>query len=114
MKSVGVQSQYSGTLGRIDNCQITTFLAYVTPRRDRVLIDRRLYVSNKSWIADLDRCAQAGIPAEVTFKTRPAQVQEVIEAARRSGVTPGTWVYQGPGWCLLRSGCVWGGWGRVC
>jgi SRSO17 transposase len=43
-KSVGVQRQYSGTLGRIDNCQIATFLAYVTPDRDRVLIDRRLYL----------------------------------------------------------------------
>jgi len=39
-KSVGVQRQYSGTLGRIDNCQIATFLAYVTPGRDRVLLDR--------------------------------------------------------------------------
>jgi SRSO17 transposase len=39
--SVGVQRQYSGTLGRIDNRQIATFLAYVTPGRDRVLIDRR-------------------------------------------------------------------------
>jgi SRSO17 transposase len=43
-KSVGVQRQYSGTLGRIDNCQIATFLAYVTGDRDRVLIDRRLYL----------------------------------------------------------------------
>jgi SRSO17 transposase len=46
-KSVGVQRQYSGTLGRIDNCQIATFLAYVSPRRDRVLIDHRLYLPEK-------------------------------------------------------------------
>src|SRR5450631_3733315 len=46
-KSVGVQRQYSGTLGRIDNCQIATFLAYVTPDRDRVLIDRRLYLPTR-------------------------------------------------------------------
>ena len=72
--SVGVQRQYSGTLGRVDNCQIATFLAYVTPGRDRVLIDRRLYVPNKSWMADPDRCARAGIPPEVTFMTRPAQL----------------------------------------
>ena len=39
-KSVGVQRQYTGTLGRIDNCQIATFLSYVTPGRDRVLLDR--------------------------------------------------------------------------
>ena len=49
-KSVGVQRQYSGTLGRIDNCQIATFLAYVTPRRDRVLIDHRLYLpESRGW-----------------------------------------------------------------
>ena len=41
-KSVGVQRQYTGTLGRIDNCQIATFLGYVTPGRDRILLDRRL------------------------------------------------------------------------
>ncbi|MGH3499719.1 MAG: IS701 family transposase, partial [Nocardioidaceae bacterium] len=60
-KSVGVQRQYSGTLGRVDNCQIATFLAYVTPARDRVLIDRRLYLPEQSWIADTDRCADAGV-----------------------------------------------------
>jgi SRSO17 transposase len=79
--SVGVQRQYSGTLGRIDNCQIATFLAYVTPGRDRVLIDRRLYMPHDSWIADPQRCAQAGCPPELTFKTRPQQVQDMIEAA---------------------------------
>ena len=51
-KSVGVARQYSGTLGRIDNCQIATFLAYVTGGRDRVLLDRRLYLPEKSWLAD--------------------------------------------------------------
>lgn len=61
-KSVGVQRQYSGTLGRIDNCQIATFLAYVTPRRDRVLLDHRLYLPEKSWMADRDRCTEAGVP----------------------------------------------------
>ena len=71
-KSVGVQRQYSGTLGRIDNCQIATFLAYVTPGRDRVLLDRRLYLPEKSWLADPARCAEAGVPADTTFQTRPA------------------------------------------
>jgi SRSO17 transposase len=80
-KSVGVQRQYSGTLGRVDNCQIATFLAYVTPRRDRVLIDHRLYLPEKSWMADRDRCAEAGVPAGVTFRTRPQQVREMIEGA---------------------------------
>jgi len=103
-KSVGVQRQYSGTLGRIDNCQIATFLAYVTPTRDRVLLDRRLYLPRKSWMADPARCAEAGVPPEVTFATRPAQVQDMIEAARAAGV-PFAWFTadeefgQNPGLC---------------
>src|SRR5712664_1033626 len=89
-KSVGVQRQYSGTLGRIDNCQIGTFLAYVTSGRDRVLLDRRLYMPEKSWMDNPTRCAEAGVPPDVTFKTRPQQVQEMIESARATGV-PFAW-----------------------
>lgn len=80
-KSVGVQRQYSGTLGRVDNCQIATFLGYVTPGRDRVLLDRRLYLPRESWLADRDRCTEAGVPEDVAFKTRPEQVIEMIDAA---------------------------------
>ena len=89
-KSVGVQRQYSGTLGRIDNCQIATFLAYVTPGRDRVLIDRRLYLPEKSWLADPARCAEAGVPADTVFRTRPEQVIEMIKVARSADV-PFAW-----------------------
>ena len=85
-KSVGVQRQYSGTLGRIDNCQIATFIGYVTPGRDRVLLDRRLYMPKKSWMADPVRCAEAGVPPQQTFLTRPQQVEEMIESARGAGV----------------------------
>jgi SRSO17 transposase len=88
-KSAGVQRQYSGTLGRTDNCQIGTFLSYVTPSRERVLIDRELYVP-QSWFADPDRCAEAAIPEKLTFATRPAQVKAMIERARKGGV-PFTW-----------------------
>ncbi len=80
-KSVGVQRQYSGTLGRIDNCQIATFLAYVTPGRDRVLLDRRLYLPEESWMGDPDRCAEAGVPKDISFKTRPQQVIDMIDSA---------------------------------
>jgi SRSO17 transposase len=102
-KSVGVQRQYSGTLGRVDNCQIATFLAYVTSNRDRVLIDRRLYLP-QSWTDDLDRCAEAGVPEDVTFRTRPQQVQDMVEAARAAGA-PFAWFTadeefgQNPGLC---------------
>jgi len=103
-KSVGVQRQYSGTLGRIDNCQIATFLAYVTSRRDRVLIDCRLYLPENSWTAHPERCAEAGVPPDVTFMTRPQQVREMIESARAAKV-PFAWFTadeefgQNPGLC---------------
>lgn len=86
-KSAGVQRQYSGTLGRVDNCQIGTFLAYVTPHRDRVLIDRELYIPEKSWFSDPERCAEAAIPEDLSFVTRPMQVMAMIERARWSELT---------------------------
>jgi SRSO17 transposase len=89
-RSVGVQRQYSGTLGRVDNCQIATFLGYVTPERDRVLIDRALYLPQESWIQDPARRADAGVPGEVTFKTRPEQVIDMVTAALGAGV-PFAW-----------------------
>lgn len=89
-KSAGVQRQYSGTLGRIDNCQIGTFLAYANSGGDRALIDRELYIPEESWFGDPDRCAEAGIPEDVTFATRPRQVQAMIQRALDAGV-PFSW-----------------------
>ncbi|ADJ48794.1 transposase [Amycolatopsis mediterranei S699] len=89
-KSAGVQRQYSGTLGRIDNCQIGVFLAYANTAGDRVLIDRELYLPNESWCADPDRRAEAHVPGKVTFATRPKQVQDMIERAVAAGV-PFAW-----------------------
>lgn len=83
-KSAGVQRQYSGTLGRIDNCQIGTFLAYVNTNRDRVLLDRELYIPKDTWFGDPDRCAEAAVPDDLTFTTRPMQVMAMIERARWS------------------------------
>lgn len=103
-KSVGVQRQYSGTLGRVDNCQIATFLGYVTGDRDRVLVDRRLYMPEGSWMADPARCAAAGVPADLSFATRPEQVIEMVRAARAAGM-PFAWFTadeefgQNPGLC---------------
>jgi SRSO17 transposase len=89
-KSAGVQRQYSGTLGRIDNCQIGVFLAYANTSGDRALIDRELYLPEESWCADPDRRAEAGVPEEVTFATRPRQVQDMIGRAAAAGV-PFAW-----------------------
>jgi SRSO17 transposase len=80
-KSAGVQRQYSGTLGRIDNCQIGTFLAYANTSGDRVLIDRELYVPEHSWFGNRDRCAEAGIPEDLEFATRPQQAAVMIARA---------------------------------
>ncbi|MFB9840356.1 IS701 family transposase, partial [Actinoallomurus acaciae] len=89
-KSAGVQRQYSGTLGRIDNCQIGTFLAYATPAGDRVLIDRELYLPERSWCDDLGRRAEAAIPEELRFATRPQQVAAMIARTMAAGV-PFAW-----------------------
>src|SRR5881398_1091181 len=76
-RSAGVQRQYSGTAGRIENCQIGTFLAYASGR-GHVLIDRELYLP-ESWLADRDRCRQAGIADEVEFATKPRQAMAMLE-----------------------------------
>jgi SRSO17 transposase len=67
--SAGVARQYSGTAGRVENCQIGVFLTYASPR-GHVLLDRELYVP-KEWTSDEARCASTGIPAERTFATKP-------------------------------------------
>jgi SRSO17 transposase len=77
--SAGVQRQYTGTTGKIDNCQIGVFLAYHTAK-GRALIDRELYLP-KSWTDDRDRCAKAHIPDAVEFATKPAQARSMLERA---------------------------------
>lgn len=89
-KSAGVQRQYSGTLGRIDNCQIGTFLAYADTAGNRVLIDRELYIPEESWFGSPERCREAGIPDEVTFATRPQQARAMIERTLAAGL-PFSW-----------------------
>ncbi|RSS64866.1 IS701 family transposase [Streptomyces sp. WAC07061] len=89
-KSAGVQRQYSGTLGRIDNCRIGTFLAYAIPDGHRVLLDRELYLPENSWAADRERSRDAGVPDKVPFRTRPQQVQLMVERALAAKV-PFAW-----------------------
>jgi SRSO17 transposase len=79
-KSAGVQRQYSGTAGRIENCQVGVFLTYVSPT-GRALIDRELYLPT-SWTEDRDRCAEAGIGEEVEFATKPKLAQHMLERLR--------------------------------
>jgi SRSO17 transposase len=87
--SAGVQRQYTGTSGKIDNCQLGVFLAYGSPR-GRALVDRELYLPT-SWTEDRDRCAAAGIPAEVGFATKPQLGIDMLARAHTAGVLTG-WV----------------------
>lgn len=68
-KSVGVQRQYSGTLGKVDNCQIGVILAYISSK-GKALVDGELYLP-RQWTVDRKRRKEAGIPADVKFRTRP-------------------------------------------
>jgi SRSO17 transposase len=88
-KSAGVARQYSGTAGRIENCQIGVFLAYRS-RRGAAFIDRGLYVP-KAWIEDSPRCREAGIPEKTAFATKPELARIMIRNAVRAGV-PARWV----------------------
>jgi len=88
-RSAGVQRQYSGTAGRIENCQLGVFLSYASPC-GRALIDRELYLP-ASWTCDRARCAEAGVPERVGFATKPQLAQAMIERADGAGV-PFGWV----------------------
>jgi SRSO17 transposase len=88
--SAGVQRQYTGTAGKITNCQVGVFLAYAVPAAGtRVLIDRELYLP-KSWTEDGSRCTRAGIPQDAAFATKPALAKKMIERAIKAGL-PFSW-----------------------
>lgn len=87
--SVGVQRQYSGTAGKVENCQIGTFLSYAT-RRGHVFLDRRLYLP-EDWSTDQARRAGAKVPEGVRFQTKPEQAVEMLEHAWAQGI-PMRWV----------------------
>lgn len=82
-KSAGVQRQYSGTAGRIENCQLGVFLTYVSAK-GRALIDRELYLP-VSWTDDRERCAEAGIGAQIEFETKPELAQRMLERLLDAG-----------------------------
>jgi SRSO17 transposase len=87
--SAGVQRQYSGTAGRVENCQVAVFLSYASAA-GHALIDRELYLP-RSWTADPGRCAAAGIPAAMVFAAKPGLARRMIARALDAG-TPAAWV----------------------
>ncbi|NES17076.1 MULTISPECIES: IS701 family transposase [Micromonospora] len=86
--TVGVQRQYTGTAGRVENAQVTVYLAYAAPG-GYTLIDRAVYLP-KAWTDDPDRCAAAGIPADVGFATKLVLARRMLTRALDAG-TPAAW-----------------------
>ena len=83
-KSVGVQRQYSGTAGRIENCQLGVFLTYAS-KAGHTLVDRELYLP-KSWTQDRERCRAADVPEEVVFATKPELAARMLWRALDAGL----------------------------
>jgi SRSO17 transposase len=88
-KSAGVQRQYSGTAGRVENCQIGVFLGYAAPG-GRTFLDRELYLP-QSWTQDRGRCREAGVPDDVGFAAKPDLAMRMLSRAFEAGV-PAAWV----------------------
>ncbi|MGW3466582.1 IS701 family transposase [Streptomyces olivaceoviridis] len=87
-RTVGVQRQYTGTAGRIENAQVAVYLTY-TSRHGHVAIDRALYLP-KSWTIATERCRQAAVPDGVDFATKPQLAPQTFERALDAGV-PAAW-----------------------
>jgi SRSO17 transposase len=87
--SVGVQRQYSGTAGKVENCQLGVFLAYASAK-GRAMIDRELYLPER-WTEDPERCEAARVPEGIGFRTKPELAQLMLERALDAGV-PASWV----------------------
>lgn len=87
-QSVGVQRQWCGRLGKVDNCQVGVFMAYVS-RIDRVLTNTRLYLPEQ-WAKDRTRRKAAGIPREVRFQTRHEQALEMLD--EQGHLLPHAWI----------------------
>jgi SRSO17 transposase len=75
-KSVGVARQYRGCVGKVANGQVAVYLAYGS-RHGHLLLDTRLYLPEE-WCADPERRAQAGVPKEVVFRTKPELGLELV------------------------------------
>lgn len=87
--SAGVGRQYTGTSGKIDNCQIGVFAAYATSR-GRALVDRELYLP-KAWTSDRERCRAAKIPDEREFATKGELAKAMVNRCLAAGL-PADWV----------------------
>jgi SRSO17 transposase len=96
VKSVGVARQYSGTLGKVANCQVGVFLAYVS-ERGHALVDKALYLP-EAWTNDRERCRAAGVPDDVGYHSKAALALGLLRHARQIGHLPADWVTSDAGY----------------
>jgi SRSO17 transposase len=82
--SAGVARQYTGTVGKVENCQIGVFLGYASPL-GQGLVDRELYLPQE-WTNDPERCRQAGIPEDRGFATKPQLARQLLARAFAAGI----------------------------
>lgn len=87
-ESVGVQRQWCGRLGKLENCQVGIYLGYVS-RREHALVDFRLYLPKK-WASSKKRRMKAGVPTEVRFRTRHELALEMLD--ERGESLPHAWI----------------------
>jgi len=88
--SVGVARQYSGTLGKVGNCQVGVYLAYAA-ERGHALLDGDLYLPQE-WLIDARRCRTAGVPPDVAFHTKGDLALALLRRAQQGGHLQGHWV----------------------
>jgi SRSO17 transposase len=90
-KSAGVARQYCGAVGKIANCQVGVFLAFVSPR-GRLLVDKRLFLP-EAWIADRPRCEAVGVPEpKRLFRSKSELALAMLQDARIRGHLAADWV----------------------
>jgi SRSO17 transposase len=89
-RSVGVARQYSGTLGKVGNCQVGVFLAYVS-EKGHALVDKALYLP-REWTDDRQRCREAGVPEAVSYQTKAELGLGLLRRARRAGHLTAEWL----------------------
>jgi len=88
VKSVGVARQWCGRLGKVDNCQVGVYMAYVS-RKEHALVNTRLYLP-REWARDRRRREEAGVPEGVVFQTRHEQALEMLKEC--GGQLPHAWI----------------------
>ena len=92
-ESVGVKRQWCGELGKTANCQAGVFLGYAS-QKGYTLLHRQLYLP-KEWVEDeayADRRQKCGVPAEITFQTKPTLGIDMLKKVLQEGTLPGRWL----------------------